>query len=50
MKTKIKLKGPEAFGVKVVIDKSLNKYSGKVLFPEKQKLANEIIANLKWCK
>jgi len=48
MKAKKKLKGAEAFGVKLKRDKSLDKFSGKVLFPEKLKEANKIISNLKW--
>lgn len=48
MNTRKKLKGAEAFGVKVRRDKSLDKYSGTVLFPEKLAKANEIIARLVW--
>ena len=48
MKAKKKLKGAAAWGVKVKRDKSLDKLSGKVLFPEKLKKANEVVANLKW--
>lgn len=46
-KARTKLKGAEAFGVKIRVSKSLDKYSGKVLFPEKLKLANKIISKLK---
>jgi hypothetical protein len=42
-----KIKGAEAVGVKVKISKSLDKLSGKVLFPEKLKAANKIISKLK---
>ena len=42
-----KLKGAEAVGVKVKVSKSLDKLSGKVLFPEKLKAANKIIGKLK---
>jgi hypothetical protein len=48
MKAKKKLKGAAAFGVKLKRDKSLDKYSGKVLFPEKLAIANKVVANLKW--
>ena len=48
MKPKKELKGAEAFGVKVKNDKSLEKLSGKVLFPEKLKEANRIISKIKW--
>jgi len=48
MKLNKKLKGAEALGVKVKHDKSLDKLSGKVLFPEKLKIANKVVANLKW--
>ena len=44
---KKKLKGAEAFGVKVTIDHSLDKYQGKMLFPEQLKLANEILSKIK---
>ena len=47
MKKIRKLKGAEAFGVKVKISKSLAKSSKKVLFPEKLKIANEMIDKLK---
>lgn len=43
-----KLKGAAAFGMKVKKDKSLNKFSGKVLFPEKLAIANKVVTNLKW--
>lgn len=48
MNTKKQLKGASALGVKVVRDKSLDKLSGKILFPEKLAAANKIIAKLKW--
>jgi hypothetical protein len=48
MKTKKKLKGAAAFGVKLKRDKSLDKLSGKVLFPEKLKIANKVVNNMKW--
>jgi hypothetical protein len=47
MKQTKKIKGAEAVGVKVKISKSLDKLSGKVLFPEKLKAANKIIGKLK---
>jgi len=48
MKTKRELKGASALGVKGKRDKSLDKLSGKVLFPEKLKVANKVVSNLKW--
>jgi hypothetical protein len=48
MKAKKKLKGANAIGVKVKRDKSLDKLSGKVLFPEKLKEANKVVANMQW--
>ena len=42
-----KLKGAEAFGIKIKIDKSLDKLSGKILSPEKDRIANEIASKLK---
>ncbi len=47
MKKSLNIKGAEAIGVKVRITKSLDKFSGKVLFPEKLKTANKIIGKLK---
>ena len=47
MKQFQKLKGAEAFGVKVTTSKALDKYAGKVLFPEKLKTANKMLAKLK---
>lgn len=47
MKKELKIKGAETIGVKVKISKSLDKFSGKVLFPEKLKTANKIIGKLK---
>ena len=48
MKIKKKLKGAAALGVRVKKDKSLDKFSGKVLFPEKLEEANKVISKLKW--
>ena len=48
MKQKKELKGATVFGVKVIIDKKLDKLSGKVLFPEKLKEANKIISKIIW--
>jgi len=48
MKKEKKLKGAEALGMKIRISKSMDKYSGKVLFPEKVKKANELLSKLKW--
>ena len=47
MKQTKKIRGAEAVGVKVKISKSLDKLSGKILFPEKLKAANKIIGKLK---
>lgn len=47
MKKTRKIKGAEAIGVKVKVSKSLEKLSGKVLFPEKLEKANKIIEKLK---
>jgi len=48
MKAKKKLKGAASLGIKVKRDKSLDKLSGKVLFPEKLKEANKVVNKLKW--
>lgn len=48
MKSKKKLKGAAAFGIRVKKDKSLNKFSDKVLFPEKLEEANRVVSKLKW--
>jgi len=47
LKKEPKLKGAEAFGVKIKIDKSMDKYSGKILFPKKHKMAEEMLSKLK---
>lgn len=47
MKQTKKIKGAEVIGVKVKVSKSLDKFSGKVLFPEKLKAANKIIGKMK---
>jgi hypothetical protein len=47
MKKKKKLPGAEKFGVKIKVSKELDKYSGKVLFPEKVAIANEMLSKLK---
>ncbi len=47
MKKAKKIKGAEAMGVKIKVSKLPNKFSGKVLFPEKLKIANEVVKNLK---
>jgi len=46
-KTMKKLKGAASFGIKIKTDKSLDKFTGKVLFPEKLKRANQIVSKLK---
>jgi len=48
MKPKKILKGASLLGIKVKRDKSLDKFSGKVLFPEKVEQANKVVANLIW--
>ena len=47
MKKSKNIKGAEAVGVQVKVSKSLDKLSGKVLFPDKLKIANKIIGKLK---
>ena len=47
MKQAKKIKGAEVVGVKVTVSKTMDKLSGKVLFPEKLKTANKIIGKLK---
>ncbi|MEO7489721.1 MAG: hypothetical protein ABIU77_21570 [Ferruginibacter sp.] len=42
-----KNKGAEVVGVKITVFKSMDKLSGKVLFPEKLKTTNKIIGKLK---
>ena len=44
MKNKKKLKGAAAFGIRVKKDKSLDRFSGKVLFPEKLEEANRVVS------
>ena len=48
MKTKQALKGVKDFGVKLKVNKDLDKLSGKVLFPEKLEQANKILTNVKF--
>ncbi len=48
MKVKKDLKGASSLGVTVKRDKTLDKLSGKVLFPEKLKEANKVVSKLKW--
>lgn len=48
MNTKKSLKGASLLGIKVRYAKSLDKLSGKVLFPEKLAIANEVVAKLQW--
>jgi hypothetical protein len=48
MKNKEKLRGAAALGIRVKKDKSLDKFSGKVLFPDKLEEANKVISKLKW--
>lgn len=48
MKRKNKLKGAEAFGVKVVTNKSIDKLTEKILFPKKMEEANRIAKQVNW--
>lgn len=48
MNHKKELKGASILGVKVKRDRSLDKLSGKVLFPGKLEEANKVVAKLKW--
>lgn len=45
MKREKTSKATKGFGVKVTINKELDKLSDKVLFPEKLRQANEILSN-----
>lgn len=47
MKRTKKIRGAEAVGVKVKVSKSLDKFSGKVLFPEKLAKANKLLKGVK---
>ena len=47
MKQNKKSKGAEAFGVKIKVSKSLDRFSGKLLFPEKLEKANRVVNNLR---
>ena len=47
MKKNKKIKGAATVGVKVKVSKSLDKLSGKVLFPQKLKMANKVVGKLK---
>lgn len=48
MKQKKTIKGADAIGVKVKQDKSLDKFSKVVLFPNKLKEANKVVSKIKW--
>lgn len=37
----------KTLGIKLTVDPSLNKYSGKPLFPEKLEAVNKLVANMK---
>jgi len=47
MKQSKKVKGAEAVGVKIKVSRSMDKLSGKSLFPEKLKTANKVIGKLR---
>jgi len=48
MKQKKVLKGADAIGVAVIQDKSLDRLSKVVLFPDKLKEANKVVTKIKW--
>lgn len=48
MKQKKTLKGADAIGVEVRQDKSLDKLSKVILFPDKLKEANKVVTKMKW--
>ncbi|NII26993.1 hypothetical protein HB364_18020 [Pseudoflavitalea sp. X16] len=48
MKKKKTLKGAKDFGVKLKVNKDLDKLSGENLFPEKLEQANKILSNTKF--
>lgn len=48
MKEKKTLKGAADFGVKLTVNKELDKLSEKVLFPKKLEQANKILSNMKF--
>lgn len=48
MKKKIAFKGAADFGVKLTLNKELDKLSEKVLFPKKLEQANKILSNMKF--
>jgi len=48
MKQKKQLKGAADFGVRLTVNKELDKLSSKVLFPEKLEQANKILSNMKF--
>lgn len=48
MKKKITLKGIANFGVKIILNKELDKLSEKALFPKKLEQANKISSNMKF--
>jgi hypothetical protein len=48
MKQKKTSKATKDFGVKVTVNKELDKLSGKVLFPKKLRQANEILSNTRF--
>lgn len=48
MKKKKVLKGTKDWGLKLTVNKDLDKYSTIDLFPEKTELANKILSNMKF--
>jgi hypothetical protein len=48
MKQKKTTKGIKDWGLKITVNKDLDKYSNVDLFPEKTELANRILSNIKF--
>jgi hypothetical protein len=48
MKQKKTSKGVRDWGLKITVNKGLDKYSNVNLFPEKTELANRILSNIKF--
>lgn len=43
-----KLKGAKDFGIKITVNKDLDKYSNIDLFPQKTEFASKILSNFKF--
>ena len=48
MKQKKATKGVKDWGLKITVNKDLDKYSNKILFPEKLEQANKILSNFRF--